>query len=276
MAGATAVVVVLCLVGLALLGDLPGVGPSSGPAGPVPYSQARTRAVDAAAQMGGSWSVLYAGALNGQAATSTTSFGSAVGLAGCTVTGIGAYATSNLTFPAQGRDVGSGSSPAWLFLLRNSTNDGLLVAVLSGVASPVASISGPSCTGGLRLLAVVPDSAIDSTAALATAGSAGGTSFLAAHPTANVTVGLTGGLRLFGFGTGSQWSVLYSACGATAVPGSSAPAFNVTINATLGTLVGTSPANAICTGTPALPLAHAPRGLPTGPVAIVSPRGQGA
>ncbi len=257
-AGAAAAVVVVCLLGLALLGVLPGFGPSAGPAGPVPYSAARTAALDSASsQFGGQWAVLYAGAFNGHAATSTAGFGTPVGLGGCSVAGLGSYATSNLTLPALDSGFGSGSSPAWLFLLRNSSNIGLIVAVLDGSASPVASIQGPTCTTGIGLIGVVPSSAIDSPTALATAGRAGGTAFLSAHPDANVTFVLSGGVSLFGFGTGSTWSVLYSGCGGSALPGSSAAAFNATINASLGTLVATSSANVTCTGAPSIPLATA-------------------
>ena len=247
--------VAIVVLGLALVGDLPGFGPSGPPAGPVPYSEARTAALDrATSQFGGGWSVLFAGALNGHGTTSTAAFESAVGVGGCAVTGLGVYATSNLTLPGRSSGFGSGNSPAWLFLLRNGSNGGLLVAVIDGAASAVASIGGPTCTTALGLLGTIPSSAIDSTTVLATADSAGGTAFLTAHPDANVTFVLRGGVSLFGFGTGSTWSVLYSGCGSSAIPGSTAVAFNATINATLGTVVATSSANALCTGAPPIPL----------------------
>lgn len=271
---AVGVAALLVLV-LYAVGVIPGRFPAA-PSGPVAFGTAQGLAKSAAADLaGGSWSVVYGSGVNGRTATTLPPLAGFGGSVGCSWQAVGVYATGNLTLPGFSGNATSGLSGAWLFLLRNASGGALVAAVLDGRASVVAAVGGSACSLALGLFAAVPSNVWDSPAVLAAAGAAGGWGFLAAYPGANVSMTLFGGETLFGLSTGSTWSVQFSACGPAALPGTFAPGFNVTLNATFGFLLGAGNASVACTGVPAIPLA-APNGGPAGltPGVRVAPRGR--
>jgi len=229
------VVVVLLVVGLGLVGVLP-IFSSSSPGSVLTYSQARPIA-DSTAQgtSGGSWDLLIgAGLVSATAVTeSLTGTGSS---SGCVVTTL-AGAPSNVSLPAGPANITGGSSPSWLFLYRNAAGELLIVTVLNGKGTALATIaSGQSCSTVFGLLSVVPSNVIDSSAA-ANDVSGDAASFLAANPTVSRAYALLGGVSFLGHGYGAEWRVNYTTCPADATTGTTGAAFNATVNATTGAVI---------------------------------------
>lgn len=249
-----AVVVILLLV-LILTGVLPWLKTSSN--GSMAFGAQRSNADNAVSgYAGGGWQLFAAAGVSLSSplnATPPTNLSSGlVPTTNCTVNFV---STASISIP-KSDNVSSGVASAWAFIYQNSAG-GLLVAYdIGGSVTIVATATGTGCLGttGLGSVGDLSSNVIDSTQAASVAGQAGGYAFLKAHPEANLTMAVFGGISVFGTSTGSLWVMEYMDCplvpSTTGSGSSSGATFLAIVSATTGALVQASPSSTGCGGLP--------------------------
>lgn len=229
---AAGVVAVVVIVAALALGGVFSPSKSSTPTDPT-YSQAVAQANGVASgTSGGSWDlVLGAGIMTTSIASENIGSSN-----GCNITFFQGE-TGTLTIPAAPSELTNGQASGWLFLYRDAAETYLAISVLNGQASAIGTIATKqTCTSIFNYLNVVPSNVIDSSAVASdVAGYAG--AFLAAHPDANATFTLIGGLSVFGIVRGPEWAVNYTSCPVNAASGATGGSFNATLNATTGAIM---------------------------------------
>jgi len=171
---------------------------------------------------------------------SPLSIASIGGLAGCDA--------PPLYVPAFAGPLTSGLAPFWLFYFAQNAGSFdpslLLITVTNGTAATLVDFpSGSVCSTNEASLAVVPSGVLDSPGIVASAGAAGGTSFLAGDPEAGVLFEVAGST------TGAQWIVEYDPCGFLDYPGlvnGVLPQFTATYDADSGSLVSAATSSTTC------------------------------
>ena len=149
------------------------------------------------------------------------------------------------TFDLPGGDVSTGRSVAWTFgFWVSATGTIALVWVLDGAAYLGATVSGPSCLSESGPPGAVPADALDSPQAAADASAAGGASFVAVHPEADVAFALIGGVPALGGGPGPAWLFDYTTCPIGAANASIGAQFTAAVNATTGAVLSAQWENA--------------------------------
>jgi len=183
---------------------------------------------------------------------------------GCNIT-LFPGASNPITLPSGPANQTGGTATSWLFLYRNAAEGLLVVTVLDGKASALATIAaGQSCSTVFGLLNVIPSNVIDSSVAAADVKSDAAT-FLAAHPDVTSRYGLIGGLSFLGLREGAEWEVNYTSCAVDASPGTTGASFNATVNATSGAVIYQHTLGLVdCSSTGAISLIHGP--TPTAPL----------
>jgi hypothetical protein len=235
-------VIVVVVLALALAGVLPFQASSAAAA--VSYTSAESSAAsEAAGYDGGGWSLILAAGFNDRAALSESSGASLESF--CTISGISTPTVDNLTVPASSSSAGSGTSSAWLFLYRNGADQDLFVTDLDGTAALYATVGG-GCALALGLLGVIGPNLVDSTNATSSANVAGGAAFLSAHPDANSSMLLYGGLSLDNVSLPPSWSVTYSTCPIQGEVGASGIRFYATVNAETGLVLSAGTQSVSC------------------------------
>lgn len=247
LVGIVLVAAIVVVSSLYLLGVPPFPRPagSGSPHGPVTFSQARA-AGDALMNgyQGGSWELLAAGSIMSQANLSfPVSLGSST-FSNCTVRSL--LPGSIVPIPAYHGDLRLGASPIW-GLIYWGNGSGRIVSVTNGTASPSAEISGgTSCSLLVSAVHAIPSTIADSGTIAQAVMASGGSAFLTAHPTANVTMTVIGGFSILVFSTPPVWQVTYSLCSLTSAHPAPALEFNATIDAS-GTVTRTHEGTANCT-----------------------------
>ncbi|HUI37999.1 MAG TPA: hypothetical protein VLY85_00035 [Thermoplasmata archaeon] len=180
--GAALIVVGLGYGGIAPWSSyMPGTHPANGgDPGPVTFSAARTAASDAAgAYSSAGWFPTSAFGLD--LATSAVLPGPSSNLSypvgPCGWKAVGGVDLSSLAIPSGASSVGTGASPAWFFLFSDSSGSNLMVSVVDGAATVMASMDGMGCGIPNDALAI-PSSVIDSSHAVSAANAWGGHAFL--------------------------------------------------------------------------------------------------
>ncbi len=231
--------------------DLTASPTMSGPDhGPLTFAEARTLSDGAAAaREGGSWSLLAA---EGYLSTAplTVPLGEleknlteVLGVLNCTFTPIDTNATLGL--PAFTGNASLGVAPDWTFVYGGPDGAILAISVLDGTATPIATLGGGDCSTVTPFVTPVPAEVADSPAVAAAAAAAGGAAFLAAHPGADVSFGLTPEVRLASSLRG-EWNVTYSACSPLRPSGTAEPVLTVALNRTDGHVLATTTASVNC------------------------------
>lgn len=232
---AIAVVAVLVAAGL-----IPGWGRPGGLASQLTFSQADAAAASASGSVsGGTWSTI--GALGVESASATSVVVNATNLsgpfAGCVGTVL--HGVNSLSLPASAGTFGRGLSGAWVVLLHNASGAVLVVLVAHGAVTPVYLARG----GGLcqvigSEVAALPSGVLDSPAAVQAVITAGGSAFLSAHPEANLTMEILGGIAVFGLSSDPTWELMLDDCPAYAFNGTAAtsPALNASVDAITGSV----------------------------------------
>lgn len=245
-------VIVVVLLLLAATGVLPWFNSGAG-GGPRSFSQARSESQPAANNYpGGPWTLGAAvAAIPG--VTMTLPFNATVGTnttatSGCSLTQL---AKGNLTI-AGSQNISGGSSNEWVFLFKNTAGSALFVSDNDGTVQLVGTLSGSVCGSAFSALNPIPSTVVDSTAAAATVGAAGGYAFLRAHPHANATIEAIGGISFFGITVPAQWLFVYSTCainlGGATTSGIGGAEFMANVSLATGQLLGTQSGN--CGGPP--------------------------
>ena len=104
--------------------------------------------------------------------------------------------------------------------------------MVNGTPVISATISGGfDCLELLGALDPIPATIADSSKVVQAFGAAGGASFLAGHPGANLTMGLWGGASLLVLSFPPTWHVAYSLCSLTAKSPQPAPTFDANVSA---------------------------------------------
>ncbi len=249
IAVAVVVVVVVLIVALALAGILPFF--KNGGGGPSTFASDRAAAQSAAnGYPGGGWDLIGADGVASTVSISSSTSNLTNGLIGTGCTFSPAVGSpTNLTLGTV-TDVSQGVSGSWLFLFKNSAGSSiLLVANLDGATTVLGTMSGSTCFGGfLNVLGTLGTNIVDSTQAASTANTAGGSSFLTAHPGAWGSFLIVAGYSYLGFGSGPQWTVTYSACPLSPTASGTSAEFTATVNATSGGLLHAATTTVTCTG----------------------------
>ncbi len=233
------VVIVVLVLGLFLSGILSFSGTKSsnnngGGSGVMTYTQAEPVASSGVAGFsGGGWALLEASGYESSQAASLP-FGGSVSGTGCSfVPAPGS--TGNIDFPAFTGSYTGGAAPSWAFLFRNASGYIAVVTVTQSGSSVLGTIS--SACGLFGLVLPIPSGVINSPQALSPVAS-NISAFLQAHPKANESFALLGGISFLGARIGAEWAVNITTCpdASTAVVavGSS---FNATVNATSGQVI---------------------------------------
>jgi hypothetical protein len=243
------VVVIVIVLALVLSGALSPSGGSS--SSPRSFSSSRGAAQSTAdGSSGGPWTLLLALGF----ATSSTYSGNVSNLTSVA----GSVSGTQCTFsPSPGAptslqsggvgNVSQGVAGTWLYLYTNSTGAVLLVGTIGGSTSAIGTLTGAGCNLASSGLLPIPSTGIvDSTTAASAAASAGGSTFLAAHPQANATFILTGGITIGGTTIGPSWLVEYLACSLSGSGPATAPLFEAVISATSGGLLEAQTTTATC------------------------------
>lgn len=236
----------MILLSLAALGVLPWFQNNGGSA--QSFSQARASAQAAADNYaGGPWTlVAAAGAV--PSASMSLPIDSTVGnyTSGSGVSGgcsFSALAQGNLTIGGS-QNVSGGLSHEWVFLFKSTGGGALFVSDNDGSVQLVGTLTGSVCSTVFGEIGAIPSTVVDSTTAAATVGADGGYAFLRAHPGANTTVEIIGGVSLFGVtAIPAEWLFSYSTCpinlggGPTTTTGSGAD-FVANVSITTGAVLG--------------------------------------
>ncbi len=251
MVGIVVIVIVVLVLGLYLFGILnfsgskscSGNGCSSGA---MTYTQARPIASSLVAGFsGGGWALLEAGGyVSSQAGTFP--FGGTLSGTGCAfVPAPGS--TGSLSFPSFTGSLTSGTAPSWVFLFRNASGSVAVVSVTESGSSVLGTISS-SC-GVFGLIRPVPSNVINSPEAVSAVGGNIST-FLQAHPGANESFAVLGGVSFLGLGLGPEWELNISTCPiAPTLSSTVGSSFNATLNATSGNVIYSRTASSVsCSG----------------------------
>jgi len=205
-----AVVVVAALVLSVLwLGGIfqtAGGGPGTTP---TTFSEARTIA-NATTGAPGSW-VLFSASGYASSVEATASMNLTSEYYGCTARSMVGPLPGNVTWPAFHGSWSNGTAMAWVFSYFQPltpgalSSSGLVVMVTGGIVSAAFELSGPSCTipGGWALTGPLGN-VIDSPAAVQSAMTTGGSTFLKLHPT-----GLS---MIMGVSQRGGWGVTWWTC----------------------------------------------------------------
>jgi len=115
----------------------------------------------------------------------------------------------NATVPGFDGSHSSGESPGWVIVATNGTERGIEALVLDGEAQLLGTFGGGACSEYRTPLGAVPPDLPDSPGLIALALGAGGSTFLASNPHANVTMSapVQGGSS-----TTWGWVVSFSTC----------------------------------------------------------------
>lgn len=241
-----AVIVVLVLV-LAFVFVLPSLSSSAGTSGgPLTYDQALPIASKAAdATSGGPWAAfLGSGILSTVSATEMLNTSTS---SDCNVTLLPGV-SNNVTVPAGPANTTGGTATAWVFLYRNVDGEVLIVTVLDGKATALATIAaGQECTTIFELLDPIASNVIDSSVAAGDL-AADAATFLGAHPDVVSKYVLIGGITFLGH-IGAEWELNYTTCPVQASAGTLGSSFNATLNATTGTVLYTHTASGFACST---------------------------
>ncbi|HEV2429827.1 MAG TPA: hypothetical protein VGV64_08320, partial [Thermoplasmata archaeon] len=205
---AVVVSVLVATVGILYLEGIPPIGHPPGthhPTGPVTFRVARQQAEGAVSGYhGGGWSLIAGGALMTQATIGlpNASLGSQLSnlVPGCPLSWLGGSQTE--VIPSFSGNSSTGLSPFWGLVFRNASEGLLLVSVINGSAILSAHVAGTANCNlslGIALIGALPSDLPDSDVIASAAGSAGGFPFLKAHPGADASMVLVGGLSLFTF-----------------------------------------------------------------------------
>ncbi|MFZ0699193.1 MAG: hypothetical protein WAN74_03260 [Thermoplasmata archaeon] len=229
--GAVVVVVVLVVGGLFWLGVFSS-GSASGISTNPPYSSALGAASSTVhGASGGPWTIV-AGvgiALASNVTEPATNISNEFDTSGCIFAWQGAPPTL-VTFPATPAQATPGTAGAWAFVSTNPSLSALVTVVTDAGAVNLFTISG-SCAADFALLSSLPGNAVDSTHAAASANTAGGTTFLIAHPEAARVYAIAAAGPL------AFWDVTYSTCPLISNPNATGLQFNLTEYASTGTPV---------------------------------------
>jgi len=243
---ALGVVAVLILVGL-VVGGIGPFAPAGASSGDNPtFSEAASIAERTAQSYGsGSWSLIYAAgvvlAANFSTAVDISSMLASIPTTECSVSATTDFPTA-INQSASTANRSSGGAPIWGFLLRNSNGSGLVVWVHNGIGEPLLSLSGGICATVLALIQPIPSGAADSPVVARAALNAGGYGFLRAHPNANMTMTVHGGITLsLTASEPSNWSVTLETCSlnATSTSQDSGALFTAQLGVTTGAVIGT-------------------------------------
>ena len=198
------------------------------------YAQAEpTASSQVAGFSGGGWALLEASGYDSSLAGSLP-FGGTLSGTGCTFTSVPG-STGSLPFPAFTGSFTAGVAPSWAFLFRNASGYVAVVAVTGTGSSVIGTISA-SC-GLFGLVLPVPGNVVNSPQAVASVGQ-NISVFLQAHPGANESFALLGGISFLGSRIGPEWAVTINTCpAAPSLGGSVGSSFNATINATTGGVI---------------------------------------
>jgi hypothetical protein len=259
------VAVVVVLVAAGILGGLyvAHLGPFQGspqpPSGPVTFGQAELAgAATASGYGGGSWDLIAAGAADVNQSESFTPASIGLGVASilpnCPIKWLTDAAT--ITVPAFHGNAAAGVSPFWELAYRNASSGGgiLLISVTNGTGALTALLPGVGgCATYSELatfVAPVSGATWDSPAVISAVNAAGGDAFLAAHPAATVTMGVSGEFVLATISEPSVWSVAYTLCALGSSGPTAEPEFNATVNAVSGAVTFAHEGLVNCTGVP--------------------------
>lgn len=225
----------LIVLSLALVGIIPLFPSSSSKGSVLTYDQALPLANGAAqGASGGSWALIEGDGIN--SLTSVSENLSSAHTTGCNLT-IQNGESETVTLPVGTPNATGGSATSWLFLYRNAAEEVLMVTVLDGSASVLATIAaGQSCSTVFALLNVVPSDVIDSASAAADIQGIAAT-FLAGHTGITSKYAVVGGINFLGVHEGARWSLNYSTCPEEAPTGTTGASFNATVNATSGAVI---------------------------------------
>lgn len=237
-------------------------------AGALDYFDAATRATAAVSgYAGGGWAVISA---VGYAVTVSITIPAHPGpYPGCDFAPMSSTTPTTLAVSPTGTAGSLGTSTVWLFLLRNSTDATVFVAVAHGTAQILGTIvqsgapAAPTCTWNTlhSWYHPAPSDVVDSTTALASTQAAGGSAFLASHPLANLSFALLGGF------TGPMypappadptWSVVYSSCPVGSAGTPAGAAFVATVNATSASVTNSTAISGTCASQVTYPLPPSP------------------
>jgi hypothetical protein len=251
VAGAIVVVAVVVVSGLYLGGVAPFAPKASQGAGGALTFDAARAAGDAFTQgyEGGGWGLLAAGGLASRASLSIPIVPGATSFANCTVQA--AAGVTEITAPASPGPSGSGAASAWELVYWGNPG-GLIVSVVNGTASLAASITGTStCRELFSYVQSISAGIVDSSEAVQAADARGGSAFLSAHPGANLSMGVWGGISVLFYTLPSTWRISYSLCSLTATHPQPEPAFNATVSSG-GVVTGMGEGLSNCTAPSAL------------------------
>lgn len=226
------------------------------------YRQAAPRALSAAVgSSGGPWAALFAGAIDSPTAALVpgANLSAIPALSSCTVRWSGGNAPT-LTVPATPTSAPLGSAAFWTFGFVNSTNDLLLVSVIEGNASLLATVGGSKCTTLFASLAPLTSGVVDSPIVAQNASAAGGSSWLAQHPGATEAWNLVPGLSLGFLATPPTWRADYTTCSLAATAGTSGAVFNATLTGATGAVTQHANGTVACSGSSGLGLVVVPSG----------------
>lgn len=251
VAVAAIVVVVILVVGLLFwLGVFSGT--AAGLAGVATYSSAQGAAAGATkGAPGGPWTIVAAGgiAVPGNLTIPAENISSSSIFEGCSFGWVGTPPAA-VTIPATPSGTTPGKAAAWLFLATNASQGVLVTLVANATATNLFTVSG-SCTSDLDVLSAIPAGVVDSTSAAASANSAGGTTFLKAHPTSAEAYAIAStGSPPFSL---SVWEVVYTTCTSLSETGTPGFEFNVTLDATNGEVLLPAQTTSVTCTAPALP-----------------------
>lgn len=231
------VVVAAVVLGLLLAGVIPGLRAPEASTSPGAFATARAQAQGAAdAYDGGNWSVIAASGIIAGSSIEYPLNGTPIATwlngSGCTYSALAAG-----TEPVAGdSNVSQGDPGAWLFVFRNGTNALLLVSETPESVTLVGTVQG-ACTSFLGFVNPIPTTVIESSAAASAADDGGGYAFLRAHPSANGSLTVLGGVTVYGASSPPFWTIGYSDCPMTAGPATNASAFTANVSAVSGALL---------------------------------------
>ncbi len=156
---------------------------------------------------------------------------------------------TTLTIPAFTGSLSSGSSPFWLLAFEQSTTaEVYLVGIVGGTTLPIG-VGTASCLDLTTADIPIPTESLDSSTAIQIAAAAGGSDYLAAHPTALLEMTLTGGLPGGPpLDPGAFWAFVYSTCNPFGIenPSGNQPARDIQVSALNGTVLAVGNTSVDC------------------------------
>lgn len=234
-----------------------GVGPFAAPSHPAAtvadrptYRQAEAAALTAArAYQAVSWTVVLAQGLDppsGGTLPVNNTATAGLGPFACTVSPI-PPAGSRLTLPGDPSEADDGGATGWMFIFTAGVDVDVAVWVAAGTATAVATLAGGACATQLKDVSALGASVLDSSNAVTIGLDAGGAAFRERYPNATVELFAEGPESANGASTPPVWQLTWAACDpSSASAGTLVPAFNATVQAESGALLGSSNNSAIC------------------------------